>query len=174
MEILTVLFWVAIILFGIFGSSKKKLETSQKNVGSKKPNNFQSVDYQALKKLVTADKPAHTYTEAFDFETFSEESKSQEVASTENIRQPRKNIEEQGLKNRQDKQAKPERSLPSIKSTKPAKPEKPKKVGKFEMFDEYVQHKAVKHPINQFMDDPANIRNAFILSEIFKKRFDSL
>lgn len=168
MEFLPVIVWIVIIVFGVYSANKKKNTADKTIVPSKKPQEFKAIDFRSV---LTSQKPKEAHD--FNFEIFlgKENESSQENESTENTRYVRKNIEEQVVNSKLQKQAKPERNLTPIKSTKPIKPEKPKKENKYEGFEEYAQHTRKQNPINKFMENPENIRNAFILSEIFNKKF---
>ena len=162
MEVFVVVFWIAVILFGVFSANKKKPEAAKKVVEGKKPSELLPMSFEEILAEFQAR------------EQVSQEREKQPYKSQENVQVYTANSESKAIQRKQEKAAKPikeikaETKLPSIKATKPPKPQKP---SKDQDYEQYAQHAAKENPIKTFIDNPENMRNAFILSEIFKKKF---
>jgi len=173
-SIFSYLFWGAIIAYAIFTNIKKQaVEASKTIVEAKTPQQFDTFDTSKFK--IFTHESSSMETEAKSLENVAPKYKSRERTDISTV-----NSEQESLQRRQQKKQKPEKpakpvkqtkeesALPSIKKTKPLKPEKPKKDDGIE---EYAQHQKKPHPIRAFIADKENVRNAFIVGELFKKRF---
>lgn len=166
--VISVIVWIAIIFF--FGmNAQKKVQKTKTLVEGKKPHEFEKAENFSFENLL---KQALEYSN-------TTEGKTQEHSSQEYLHSPYKSQEstevvyksqENKVKVKKKEKTKKEThtSLPAIKSTKPPKPEKPKKEEKDE---EYKNAVRPPHPLTTFLDNSENVRNAFVLSEILKKKF---
>lgn len=157
-----ILFWAGVIVYAIYNSNKQKALAKPKTlVAGKKPQDFEGMDYESV---TSALEPYESQ------ETSSQEDFRRVRKSSERTDLPTQNQEAQATQRRQDdKKLSITASLKPIKSTKPPKPEKPKK-GEEEP-NAYNTTQDHTHPLKAMMNNPESLKNAFIFSEILKKRF---
>jgi hypothetical protein len=162
--IFPLIFW-AIIIYSIFSNVKKQAENAKKVTEAKKTDNLDENAYQQLIEQINLERTSQSQ------ERGTKEVTQRAKKSSERIDIAYNNSEADAL---QKKQAKKNVKLheQSTKSFKPPKPEKPSKDGK-NAEDDYAAYtqKAKISSLKATFDNAKELRNAFIISEIFKKKF---
>ncbi len=146
MEILSVLIWVGVMAYFVI-TQQQKTQAPKTIIQGKKAQDF----------IV----PQESYT-------VYEQSLERQIQ--ENVEVVYRSQEKNTKKPKVSKEVRPI-SLPAIKSTKPPKPEKPKKAAKEAKEEDYKNTPRPAHPLTTYLENQENVRNAFILSEVFRKKF---
>lgn len=163
-QLAPLIFW-GIIIYVVFANTQKKQKNTPKVLQTNKTTDFDNSQYEQIMEQIALERTSQSQ------ERESKEMTQRVRKSSERLDMAYTNKEADALKKKQtQKNAKIHEQ--STKSFKPPKPQKPSKDGK-SAEDEYAAYsqKAKMNSLKSAFDDAENLRNAFIISEIFKKKF---